>query len=595
MALVTPNPRKRLAHVLRQYSDPELLGDVAYVVAHTFGINEPPPDQNPHEHEHGFTQAIRTGDTEAILSYFPEKLPNDDIVNWFARELRKRTPLKPLDAVAQRKDIMGGVARANRREKREWLRNEMARKGASVLQWYELVRPRPQLLQMSWPEVEERVDRELPALTSGLEASKGTVVMEWEDGWTMQELPVECLDDEGQIMQHCVGRGGYDDAVSLGNTRIFSLRDPQNKPHVTTEYSVRDRRFIQVMGKQNKTPIPEYAARVKQFMVMNLDLFAPSAPTSTWFSTATVATPKYMESLLLVQDGLLNEDYEVIVSLHRKYAGSGLLTLDSLHRQKEAVHGIDFSGLRMVPTFSREVYDCNFDGCIFEGGRFADTVEACSFVGVELRAGSFSNGVFFDSTVSGCDFSGLKASVPQGRSWWSPAQFLGDFIDCSFRDADLSHVYWGPSSRIEGCDFTGAVKPPAAAEEMTENPPRRRGGLRFGAVEHSMTTNGRRPAAQDLAAMAEELEEEFRLLSQGGYSSFDAMVARSEFSREQWLRAARDHAAELGTLARCEVDYSSSHYMPSGSTGGRQDGGRARQQRARVVFTRGAGRKQLVI
>jgi hypothetical protein len=67
---VQPNPRKRLANVLRQYSDPELLADVATVVAHTFGINEAPPGVEDTEQANNFDLAIRARDPEAILSFF---------------------------------------------------------------------------------------------------------------------------------------------------------------------------------------------------------------------------------------------------------------------------------------------------------------------------------------------------------------------------------------------------------------------------------------------------------------------------------------------------------------------------------------------
>lgn len=46
-------------------------------------------------------------------------------------------------------------------------------------------------------------------------------------------LLAQGLDAEGKMMGHCVG--SYCDQVSGGGTRIFSLRDPSGKPHVTVE------------------------------------------------------------------------------------------------------------------------------------------------------------------------------------------------------------------------------------------------------------------------------------------------------------------------------------------------------------------------
>jgi hypothetical protein len=48
-----------------------------------------------------------------------------------------------------------------------------------------------------------------------------------------RRLTEEGLDAEGKMMGHCVG--SYCEEVSGGGARIFSLRDPQGKPHVTVE------------------------------------------------------------------------------------------------------------------------------------------------------------------------------------------------------------------------------------------------------------------------------------------------------------------------------------------------------------------------
>ena len=73
------------------------------------------------------------------------------------------------------------------------------------------------------------------------------------DGFTMVSVPVEDLDVEGSLMQHCVG--SYKNKVEKG-TKIYSLRDSQNKPHVTIK--VIDDRIKQVRGKQNAEPISKY-------------------------------------------------------------------------------------------------------------------------------------------------------------------------------------------------------------------------------------------------------------------------------------------------------------------------------------------------
>lgn len=53
------------------------------------------------------------------------------------------------------------------------------------------------------------------------------------DGWRIVKVDAEDLDNEGDIMGHCVG--GYSDAVESGKSIIYSLRDPMGEPHVTWE------------------------------------------------------------------------------------------------------------------------------------------------------------------------------------------------------------------------------------------------------------------------------------------------------------------------------------------------------------------------
>jgi hypothetical protein len=59
------------------------------------------------------------------------------------------------------------------------------------------------------------------------------------------------LEYEGSIMNHCVG--DYWEQVREGMTYIYSLRDSQNKPHVTVE--VTDDAIRQVKGKNNTIPV----------------------------------------------------------------------------------------------------------------------------------------------------------------------------------------------------------------------------------------------------------------------------------------------------------------------------------------------------
>lgn len=98
----------------------------------------------------------------------------------------------------------------------------------------------------------------------------------------------DALKYEGDTMGHCVG--GYCDEVLQGRSRIFSLRDAKGQPHVTIEtrpgyraegvtdeelvnmspearstYDVMDK-ILQIKGKQNRAPNPEYLPFVQDFV-----------------------------------------------------------------------------------------------------------------------------------------------------------------------------------------------------------------------------------------------------------------------------------------------------------------------------------------
>jgi hypothetical protein len=110
----------------------------------------------------------------------------------------------------------------------------------------------------------------------------------------------DALKYEGDIMGHCVG--GYCDDVLSGRTKIYSLRDAKGQPHVTVEVRPEDQaardsynrlverlqgegaseeeairqgrklfpdlapRIVQIKGKQNRAPNPEYLPFVQDLV-----------------------------------------------------------------------------------------------------------------------------------------------------------------------------------------------------------------------------------------------------------------------------------------------------------------------------------------
>ncbi|MBY3433265.1 hypothetical protein HFN89_03685 [Rhizobium laguerreae] len=90
---------------------------------------------------------------------------------------------------------------------------------------------------------------------------------ELADGWyVVRLLTPAALDRESGQMQHCIGQGGYDDRLNDDDYAYYSLRDPFGKPHTTMEVNVPTGVPLQMQGKQNEEPIPEYLDRMLEFM-----------------------------------------------------------------------------------------------------------------------------------------------------------------------------------------------------------------------------------------------------------------------------------------------------------------------------------------
>lgn len=86
------------------------------------------------------------------------------------------------------------------------------------------------------------------------------VIYDFSNGYRIIELLTPLSkDEEGTLMGHCVGQGGYD------NETILSLRDKDNKPHATMQ--VRDNTIQQLQGKQNTAVVEKYTKYLREFIL----------------------------------------------------------------------------------------------------------------------------------------------------------------------------------------------------------------------------------------------------------------------------------------------------------------------------------------
>lgn len=85
------------------------------------------------------------------------------------------------------------------------------------------------------------------------------------EGWTIQKVSdPHDLKCEGNKMNHCVGR--YSDHVRKGEYRIFSLRDPQNQPHITIGM-LEDNTVFDYEGRGNSNPTDRYREMIKEWFL----------------------------------------------------------------------------------------------------------------------------------------------------------------------------------------------------------------------------------------------------------------------------------------------------------------------------------------
>ena len=231
--LIENSPRDRIKKVEEQL--PAVMWATAWVVADTVG---------------GDKAAIldaweREARGEATGLHPQDFFPDDDKVH-------KNEPL--IRWVAEKISGEAREVRKGRKTPTE-LRDFYVRLEAALPQiayWVEKTKPdlfRMSALQAIGLASDMEVEDDFPV-------PQGEVIYRFPDGWTVQELKTpEQVYAEGEVMQHCM-RGSHHgprfcEQISRGDTRLFSLRNPQGRPGVSMEYDTYDKSFVQIFAKQN--------------------------------------------------------------------------------------------------------------------------------------------------------------------------------------------------------------------------------------------------------------------------------------------------------------------------------------------------------
>jgi len=176
------------------------------------------------------------------------------------------------------------------------------RKVGQILDWSVDEGVAEDIHRFSWEEAVAESDRwhaECKLIPGGVYSptKPENISYTFEDGWTMQQVDTKKdLEVEGNKMDHCVGRGGYWQAVRDGKSQIYSLRDEKNEPWVTIELSGKSlREVIQIMAHSDTEPEEKLRERVAEWFENEMtDAFQPAGEERT---LATAIFDEELESI----------------------------------------------------------------------------------------------------------------------------------------------------------------------------------------------------------------------------------------------------------------------------------------------------------
>jgi hypothetical protein len=124
------------------------------------------------------------------------------------------------------------------------------------------------LTRMSYPQFLSKLQKWEKSFSKKIDKSgEIKVIHQYTDGFKLvQILDKDGLRYEGSNMNHCVG--DYWKDVKQGTTAIYSIRDKENKPHVTIELDLAYKSIEQIQGKNN-TPPTKYIKYILEILNNN--------------------------------------------------------------------------------------------------------------------------------------------------------------------------------------------------------------------------------------------------------------------------------------------------------------------------------------
>lgn len=175
-------------------------------------------------------------------------------------ETKKKKPIDPAEFVSGMEGVIGEI--------RDWLTYATEPDGSALNMHAYKTFEDMQEAAHEWHRIltQQMKDKGHPLLYKADDPQH--TLQQFKDNWRIVEVPAEDLTNEGNMMGHCVGRGGYTSGVKDGTTRIISLRDKQGIPHVTIEAAKgagKGWQIRQVQGKGNQPPVDKYRTFLYDF------------------------------------------------------------------------------------------------------------------------------------------------------------------------------------------------------------------------------------------------------------------------------------------------------------------------------------------
>ena len=113
-------------------------------------------------------------------------------------------------------------------------------------------------------------------------------------------------------MGHCIGQSSHSGPISRGEHLAFSMRDRQNKPHITLEINSKGE-IIEFKGKQNDVPIPSYMNHAVEFLNQKKDLWNGITDSTFWKGLKTIYNDEQILNFFIINNQeLTNNVYNLL-------------------------------------------------------------------------------------------------------------------------------------------------------------------------------------------------------------------------------------------------------------------------------------------